>query len=90
MLNVGNSSERHLRWISYVNEYSPTLHYVKGTLNIIADALSRLSRNNNDSSSLEGKKAASVVSDSVEYNSLIDNREIFECLLNLPSPIKKE
>ena len=27
ILNVGDSSERHLRWISYVDEYSPTLHY---------------------------------------------------------------
>jgi len=31
-----------------------------------------------------GKEAASVVSNSVEYYSLIDDREIFECLLNLP------
>ena len=84
ILNVGDSSECRLLWISYVDEYSPTLHYVKGTLHIIADALSRLSRNDNDTSALEGKKAASVVSDSVEYYSLIDDREIFECLLNLP------
>jgi hypothetical protein len=28
ILNVGNSSERRLRWISYVDEYGPTLHYV--------------------------------------------------------------
>jgi len=84
ILNVGDSFERHLRWISYVDEYSSTLHFVKGTLYIIADALSRLSRNDNDSSALVGKKAASVVSDSVlEYYSLIDDREIFECLLNL-------
>ena len=85
ILNVGDYFEHHLRWISYVNEYSSTLHFVKGTLYIIADALSRLSRNDNDSSALVGKKAASVVSDSVlEYYSLIDDREIFECLLNLP------
>ncbi len=87
ILNVGNSSERRLRWISYVDEYGPTLHYVKGALHIIADTLSRLSRNDKDSSALMGKKAASVVSDSestAEYSSLIDEREIFECLLNLP------
>jgi hypothetical protein len=87
ILNVGDSSERRLRWISYVDEYGPTLHYVEDTLNIIADTLSRLSRNDKDSSALMGKKAASVVSDSestAEYSSLIDDREIFECLLNLP------
>jgi hypothetical protein len=51
ILNVGNSSERRLRWISYVDEYGPTLHYVEAPLNVIADTLSRLSRIdiNNDS-----------------------------------------
>jgi hypothetical protein len=95
ILNVGNSSERCLRWISYVDEYSPTLHYVEGPLNVIADTFSRLSHNKNDSSALVGKKAASVVSDSeskAEFSSLIDDREILKCLLNLPCfhSIKKE
>ena len=78
ILNVGDSSECRLRWISYVDEYGPTLHYVEGPLNVIVDI---------DSSALVGKKAASVVSDSertAEYSSLIDDREILECLLNLP------
>ena len=60
---------------------------MEGPLNIIADTLSRLSRNDNDSSALVGKKASSVVSNSestAEYSSLIDDREISECLLNLP------
>ena len=86
---VGDSSERHLRWISYVNEYGPTLHYVEGPLNVIAVTLSRLSRNDIDinSSALVGKKAASVVSNSESmagHSSLIDDREILKCLLNLP------
>ncbi len=46
ILNVGDSSERRLRWISYVDEYGPILHYVEGPFNVIADTLSRLSRNN--------------------------------------------
>jgi hypothetical protein len=87
--NVGDSSERRLRWIFYVDEYGPTLHYVEGTLNVIANTLSRLTRNdiNVDSSALVGKKAASVVSNSecvAGHSSLIDDREILECLLNLP------
>jgi hypothetical protein len=62
---------------------------VEGPLNVIADTLSRLSRNDIDieSSALVGKKAASVVSDSESmagHSSLIDDREILECLLNLP------
>ena len=90
ILNDGDSSERRLRWISYVDEYGPTLHYVEGPLNVIADTLSRLSRNDIDinSSALVRKKAAtSVVSDSESiagHSSLIDDREILECLLNLP------
>jgi hypothetical protein len=28
ILNVGNSSERRLPWISYVDEYGPTIHYI--------------------------------------------------------------
>jgi len=88
LLYVGDSSERHLRWISYNDEYGPTLHYVEGPLNVIADTLSRLTRNdiNIDSSALVGKKAASVVSDSecmAGHSSFIDG-EILECLLNLP------
>ena len=35
ILHVGDSSERRLRWISYIDEYSPTLHYVEGPLNVI-------------------------------------------------------
>ena len=62
---------------------------MEGPLNVIADTLSRLSRIdiNNDSSALVGKKAASVVSNSESIagqSSLIDDREILECFLNLP------
>jgi hypothetical protein len=42
ILNIGDSSERCLLWISYVDEYSPTLHYVEGPHNVIADTFSRL------------------------------------------------
>ncbi len=44
ILNVGNSSERRLRWISYVDEHGSTLHYIEGPRNVIADTFSRLSR----------------------------------------------
>jgi len=92
LLNVGNSSERRLRWISYVDEYGPTLHYVEGPLNVIAVTLSRLSRNDIDidSSALVGKKAASVVSDSESmagHSSLINSRMPLESSM---SPFKKE
>jgi hypothetical protein len=36
IVNVGDSSEQRLQWISCVDEYSPTLHYVEGPRNVIA------------------------------------------------------
>ena len=64
-------------------------HYIMWKDHVIADTLSRLSHNDIDidSSALVGKKAASVVSNSESIagqSSLIDEREILECLLNLP------
>jgi len=34
-----------MRWRLYIEEYSPDLRYIKGTHNIVADALSRLKIN---------------------------------------------
>jgi hypothetical protein len=42
ILGIGDSSQRRLRWISYVDEYGPTLHYIKGPNNVIADTFSRM------------------------------------------------
>ncbi len=63
ILNVGDSSERRLRWISYVDEYGPTIHYIEGPRNVIADTFSRLSRKDVPST-LVGKKSTHIVSNS--------------------------
>ncbi len=42
ILHLGDLSQKRLRWISYVDEYGPTLHYIKGPSNVIADTLSRM------------------------------------------------
>ncbi len=86
ILNVGDLSEQQLLWISYVDEYGPTIHYIEGPHNVIADTFSRLSRKDMPST-LVGKKAAHIVSNSeLEslYSSLIDNEEILQCFLSLP------
>jgi hypothetical protein len=86
ILNASNSSEQCLRWISYVDEYSPTIHCIEGPHNVTPDTFLRLSRKDVPST-LVGKKAAHVVSDSeLEslYSSLTDDKEILECFLNLP------
>jgi transposase InsO family protein len=36
------NSDRVMRWRLYIEEYSPELQYIKGTNNVVADALSRL------------------------------------------------
>jgi hypothetical protein len=85
ILNVGDSSERRLPWISYVDEYGPTIHYIEGPCNVIVDIFSRL-LHKDVPSTLVGKKATQVVSNSeLEslYSSLIDNKEILSCFLNL-------
>jgi hypothetical protein len=72
--------------MSYVDEYSPTIHYIEGPYNVIADKLSRL-LHKDVPSTLVGKKAAHIVINlELEslYSSLTDNKEILECFLNLP------
>ncbi len=83
-------SERRLHWISYVDEYGPTLHYIEEQCNVIADTLSRLLRKDVPSA-LVGKKVAHTGSNSESNNeieslgsSLTDDTEILECLLNPP------
>ncbi len=86
ILNVGNSSEQRLHWISCVDESGPTIHYIEGPRNVIADTFSWLLRKDAPSILVE-KKAVHVVSDSeLEsfYLSLTDNEEILQCFLNLP------
>jgi hypothetical protein len=61
ILSIGDSSQQHLCWIAYVDEYGPEIQYVEGPCNVIADTFSRLLRSN-VSSTLVGKKAANVVS----------------------------
>jgi hypothetical protein len=89
ILNVGDLSERRLHWISYVDEYGPTLHYIEGPHNVIVDTFSRLSRKDVNSA-LVGKKVAHIASNSESNNeieslgsSLTDDTEILE-FLNLP------
>jgi hypothetical protein len=65
-------------------------HYVEGQRNVTADTFSRL-LHSFMSSSLVGKKATNVVSNSESNNRnesshslLMDDRDIIDCLLNLP------
>ena len=45
--------ERVMRWRLIIEEYNPEIRYIKGTKNIVADALSRLDINPDSNNSLE-------------------------------------
>ena len=60
IVNISDSSQRPLRWISYVDEHGPELHYVEGPRNVIADTFSRLLRND-VSSHLVGRKQPTLL-----------------------------
>jgi hypothetical protein len=90
ILSICDSSQQHLCWISYVDEYGPEYHYVEGPHNVIADAFPRL-LHSDVSSPLVGKKAPYVDSNSESGNRnessqslVMDDRDITDCLMNLP------
>jgi hypothetical protein len=56
ILGIGDSSQRRLRWISYVDEYGPTLHYIKGPNNVIADTFSRMPMQDSTPLAMVGKE----------------------------------
>ena len=89
-------TQRVLRWRNKVEEYSPTLHYIEGPRNILADNLSRLHRLVTPAQIVEGKSLVdpAVVSDDEDEGYFLDQEyaglddielaEAFECYLNLP------
>jgi hypothetical protein len=88
--------QRVLHWCNKVEEFSPTLHYIKGPRNILADNLFWLHHLVTLAQIAEGKSRIdpAVVSDDEdelyfleqEYTSLSDDElwQTFECYLNLP------
>ncbi len=56
ILHIGDSSQHRLRWISYVDEYGPELHYVEGSANIVADTFLRLAWKDTPTQPAVGKK----------------------------------
>jgi hypothetical protein len=88
--------QRVLRWHNKVKEHSPTLHYIEGPRNILADNLSRLHCLVTPAQIAEGKSLVdpAVVSDNNDEVYFLDQEnagfnnselmEMLECYLNLP------
>jgi hypothetical protein len=95
ILNIGDSSQSHLCWISYIDEYGPELHYVESLANVVADTFSRLTQKDTPMPPVVRKKQpAAMISNSesdVEdtpldnYFSWTDDKEILEYFTCLPA-----
>ena len=82
ILNLGDSSQRRLRWISYVDKYGLTLHYIKGPSNVIADTFSRMPMQNTTPVTMVGKEESTA--DLLDCHfSVTDDKEMMECLAHL-------
>jgi hypothetical protein len=90
-------TQRVLCWRTKIEEFSPILHYIKGTRNIPSDNHSRLNCLVTPAQIVEGKKLVEPAEVSneeedeayffdQEYSGLYDENvwECFECYLNLP------
>ena len=80
IINVVDLSEQCRRWILYIAECSPKLHYVEDPCNMIVNTFSRLSRQD-DTSALVGKKVITDEDSALASHSLFDDKEIFDCLV---------
>ena len=84
ILTLGDSSQRCLRWISYVDEYGPTLHHIRGPNNVIADTFSRMLMKNATPSIMVGKEGPTT--DPLDCHfSVTDDKEMMECMAYLPT-----
>ena len=82
-------TQRVLRWRCFVEEYNPTLQYIPGPKNTIADTFSRLHcKDDGMTPTLEGKNTVPLgvpLSAAVEAHfSLIDDHKLSQCFLTLP------
>jgi hypothetical protein len=99
ILNIGDSSQRRLRWISYIDEYGPELHYIQGSANVIADTFLRLAQKDTPTPPAVGKKwPAAFTSNSKSnaedtpldnYISWTDDQEMLQCFTCLPDKDKE-
>jgi hypothetical protein len=64
ILSIGDLSQQCLHWISYVDEYGPTLKYIEGPRNVIADHFLQMPWSDDQASPTVGKKNATPADNS--------------------------
>jgi hypothetical protein len=88
------NSQRVLRWRLFLEEYQPQFHYIKGTDNTIADALSRLPRSSgqkntdpsqNKSPNDSTNQNPSSNDENTSFSILCDDNDMLQCFLNYPA-----
>ena len=79
------NSSRILRWRIFLEEYGASFQHIEGKCNVLADAFSRLPCMDAPSI-LEGKTPgkSTVVDEESLFNSLLDDVEMLECMVNFP------
>ena len=79
-------TQRVLRWRCYTEEYSPTIKYIKGPLNVIADFFSRMPRTEDPGLNTVGKSLPSKSTIKYEnFCSILDDPDLAECFMALPN-----
>ena len=81
-------AQRVLRWRCYIEEYSPSIKYIKGPLNVIADTFSRMGIKEDPNINTVGKSTNNGDAKStIKYENLhsfLDDPDIAECFMTLP------
>jgi hypothetical protein len=75
------TSQRVLRWRLYLEDFAPTIHYIEGKKNILADAISRLPFDDNTTEIIGPKSTTVDEAFSLEF----DDPELFDCLIHYPT-----
>jgi transposase InsO family protein len=87
------NSQRVLRWRLFLEEYQPQFHYIKGTDNTVADALSRLPRSAGQrvpgpcqpKSPKDIQTSLTDTNDAdTSFSILCDDQDMMDCFLNYP------
>ena len=82
----GLTTERVIRWRLFAEDFAPTFHCIHGSLNPVADCISRLPLSEGqdvpgpDNTSVHDENSTS----DLFFSLLADDPEQFECLLNIP------